>query len=139
MSEVSKVLPRYSPEAEPFWQGLREGEVRLQRCRDCERYQYYPRPICSHCWSENVEWQTVNADGTVYSYTVPGFAPHPSFKDSLPYVVALVDLDVGVRVMTTIVECQPESVRIGMPVEPVLATIAPGHVLLHFKPKNGRS
>lgn len=135
MSEVSKVLPRYSSEAEPFWQGLREGEVRLQRCSECGKYQYYPRPICSHCWSEKVEWRKVDAKGTVYSYTVPGFAPHPSFKDALPYVVALVDLDVGVRVMTNIVACDPESVEIGMPVEPVITTIAEGHALLHFKPK----
>lgn len=135
MSDLSPVLPRYSPEAEPFWDGLRNGEVRIQQCSECNTYQFYPRPLCVSCWSKDIEWKTIDAAGVVYSYTVPGFAPHPSFKERLPYIVALVDLDVGVRMMTNIVDCDPDDVRIGMSVEPVIASMEAGHALLYFKPK----
>jgi len=137
MSESPNVLPTYSGEAEPYWQGLREGEVRLQYCKSCETYQFYPRPICAGCWSDDIEWRAVEASGTVYSFSVPGFAPHPSFKARMPYVVALVDLDVGVRIMGNIVDCDPDTVSIGMRVDPVISEIEEGHSLLNFKPQQG--
>lgn len=135
MSDIPAVLPRYSPEAEPFWEGLRNGKVRIQRCNECDSYQFYPRPICVKCWSKDIVWDTIDATGVVYSYTVPSFAPHPSFKARLPYIVALVDLDVGVRMMTNIVDCDPDEVTIGMSVEPAITSIEAGHALLYFKPK----
>jgi len=137
MNESPNVLPRYSCEAEPYWQGLREGEVRLQYCKKCDAYQFYPRPICAGCWSSDIEWRPVQAAGAVYSYSVPGFTPHPSFKERMPYIVALVDLDVGVRIMANIIDCSPEAVQIGMRVDPVFTEIAEGHVLLNFKPQQG--
>jgi uncharacterized OB-fold protein len=80
----------------PFWEGTRRGELRLQRCRECGRYQFYPRPYCIRCSSE-IEWVPAAGTGTVYSLTtvraelVPGFAP--------PYTVVLVELDEGPRMV----------------------------------------
>jgi len=111
--------PRPAPvadaETEPYWQAANEGRLVVQRCTSCGHHQLYPRWRCLRCRGE-VEWVDASGGGTVYSFTIVRQNFARPFRDLLPYVVALVDLDEGPRVMTNVVGCDPDDVRIGMPV-----------------------
>ena len=101
---------------QPFWDGVAEGVLRLQRCRACERCIYYPRAVCPTCMTSDLEWVEVSGVGVVHSFTIIHRAP-PDYRDEVPYAVALVDLDEGVRMMTRLVDVEPAAVRVGLPVE----------------------
>lgn len=100
----------------PFWEGVAEGVLRLQRCAGCGRHVFYPRAVCPFCASAELAWVEAAGVGTVHSFTVVHRAP-AEYRDEVPYVVALVDLDEGVRMMTRLVDVEPAAVRVGMPVE----------------------
>lgn len=87
------------PEAETYFEGLGRGVILLQHCTGCDRRQFPPRVHCSHCGGRELSWDEADGAGTVYAKTVNRRAPEPAFEKFLPYVVALVDLDAGVRVM----------------------------------------
>lgn len=108
--------PRPDPESEPFWAATRRGELLVQRCTACGHCQLYPRAHCLSCRGP-VEWTTSSGRGTVYSYTVIRQNMSRSFRHLLPYVVALVDLDEGARLMTNVVGCEPSDLRVGAPVQ----------------------
>jgi len=111
----SWLVPSPTPDDREFWEGAARGELRIQRCRACALHQHYPRSLCSHCGSDDLEWVTASGNGTVYSYTVirqNGVLP---FGDRVPFVVAAVDLDeVGARVLAAMPSIAPEDVAIGM-------------------------
>jgi hypothetical protein len=92
-----KLVPSPTAETRPYWDGLREGRLRLQRCADCGKPRHYPRPVCDACWSMNAEWFDASGRGTVHSWTVTHYAFHPGFKGDLPYTLLTVDLEEGVR------------------------------------------
>src|SRR3954470_6523876 len=74
-----KPLPTPRPETQPFWDGLRAGEIRLQRCDTCDRVQFYPRPHCRYCGATELTWETLSGRATVYTYTVIHRAPFEAF------------------------------------------------------------
>src|SRR5262245_47044041 len=106
--------PAISDDTRFFWEGVGRGELLIQRCAACRALRHPPRPMCPACRS--VEWDAVRASGRgrVHSYVVPHHPRLPAFPDR--YVVALVDLDEGTRLVTNLVDVAPEDVRIGMPV-----------------------
>src|SRR3954454_338724 len=116
----------------PFWDGLASDEIRLQRCRRCTSWVFYPRPRCSTCLSDALDWHPVSGRGTVYSYTVARQATHPAFAAEVPQLLAIVELDEGVRMTTTLVGVAPEDVRIGLAVVPVFDHGGDGTTLLRF-------
>src|SRR5438067_3222877 len=75
-----------------FWEGCKEQKLLIQRCNQCGRYIYWPRPVCSNCLSTSLSPAEVSGRGTVYSYTVATQAFHPWFADKIPYLVAAIDL-----------------------------------------------
>ena len=85
--------------AQHFWIGCNEGELRFQRCAVCNHSQFFPRDHCLHCDSDRVEWQLSAGIGTIYSVTRVERAPTDEFRALVPYGIALVDLDEGVRIM----------------------------------------
>jgi hypothetical protein len=111
-------IPEPTPETAEFWEGARRGELRIQRCRSCAKAYFFPRPFCPRCSSKDVEWFTASGKGTLYSYVI-NQRPAPGFQDWTPYVIAVVQLDEGPRMMTNIigVEPKPEHLPIDMPVE----------------------
>ena len=116
MSEVKpRPAPRYDPESAPYWSATLEGRLVVQWCPACGHHQLYARVHCLECRSP-VEWVEASGLGTVYSYTVIRQNFSRAFRDMLPYVVALVDLDEGPRLMTNVVDCDPADVWIGAPV-----------------------
>ena len=130
----SKPEPVVSPWAKPFWEGTAEGKLVLQRCNDCSRHIFYPRVICPHCSSENVEWQQVSGKGKVYSFTqVQNNAPS-AFTAEMPYVVAVIELDEGVRMLSNVIDCDFEQLSCDMPVSVVFERLNDEFVLPKFRP-----
>jgi uncharacterized protein len=109
-----KPRPAPIPDAEsaPYWAATREGRLVVQHCAQCGRHQLYARAHCLACRGP-VAWVTSTGRGTVYSFTVIRQNPSRSFRHLLPFVVALVDLDEGPRMMSNIVGCEPAAVAIG--------------------------
>jgi acetyl-CoA acetyltransferase/uncharacterized OB-fold protein len=102
-----KPVPVPTPETQPFWDGTATGELRVQRCRDCARHYFYPRPICPYCSGTRVDWVATSGRASLYSYVI-NHRPAPGWADEAPYVIAVVELDEGVRMMTNLVGVPPE-------------------------------
>jgi uncharacterized OB-fold protein len=132
MSEYFKPLPKPSPTSRPFWEAAKRHELKIQRCGACNKYVYYPRDRCPHCFADKLAWERVSGRGKVYSYTIVRRASARSFADG-PYVLAIVQLEEGPRLTTNIVG-PPEKVRVEMPVEVFFDDVTPEHTLVKFKP-----
>jgi uncharacterized protein len=100
MTGAAEPVP--TPETEPFWAGTRAGELRIQYCRGCARYYFFPRPFCRYCQSRAVEWRPVSGRGRLVSYVI-SYRPPPPAPADVPQVVALVELEEGPRMLTNIV------------------------------------
>ena len=110
-------MPRVDEESRPFWEACARHELYVQKCRACGRVFYYPRGFCLHDLTADFDWLRCSGKGTVYTFTVTHQNQSTGFRENLPYVMAYVELEEGVRMLTNIVDCDPEQVRIGMPVE----------------------
>ncbi|MCW5635393.1 MAG: Zn-ribbon domain-containing OB-fold protein [Rubrivivax sp.] len=128
-----KPLPVVDPESAPYWAALRERRLILKHCRDCGRHHFYPRALCPHCHSDALEWSDARGTGSIYSYTVARRPAGPAFKADAPYVVAVVELDEGARMMTNIVTDDVESVRIGQRVAVAYEAVTDEITLPKFK------
>ncbi len=111
----AKPLPRPSPLTQPFWDACKRGELLVQQCKDCQGLTFIPQHACSKCLSPNLTWVQSAGKGKVYSHTTVWRPQMPAFE--VPYVVAIIDMDEGYRMMTNIIDCDPAQVRVGMPVQ----------------------
>jgi len=132
-ARISRPQPPMTPVSAPFWDATREKRYLLQWCRDCEKAVYFPRSFCPHCSGSALEWRPASGRAQVYAFTVDYRPQHPAFGPD-PYVVALIDLEEGVRVMTNVVDCQPADVRVGLPVELTWAPLDDGRNLPLYRP-----
>ena len=114
---MSWPIPQINDENRAFWTGGAEGELRIARCAGCGYYLHPPTPRCPKCWSEDVAPSAVSGRGRVYSYTINRRAWVPDLE--VPFVLAAIELDEqpGLRLITTLVDCAPEDVEIGMHAE----------------------
>jgi uncharacterized protein len=103
-------------DSRPYWEGLAQGELRIQRCKTCTKAVFYPRAICPHCHSDQLEWIAASGRGTIYTYTVVHQA-FGQFAADVPFAVALVELEEGVRMMSRIIDAPRERVTIGAAVQ----------------------
>lgn len=103
-------------ETRAYWQGCGRHELVLQRCRDCSVVQHRPRGLCVSCFSDEIEHFVASGRGTVHTFSVTNQNGLPAFREACPYVLAYVALEEGPQLMTNIVGCDPEDVRIGMSV-----------------------
>jgi uncharacterized protein len=137
MSDPASALPApppvVNPETQLFWDGTTQNELRLQRCLQCATFIWYPRAMCPHCHATQLEWLATPGEGIVYSYTIVR-KTGGVYADSVPFVVAYVELDEGPRLLTNIVGCDPESVSIGQRVEAVFEDTGEGASLVRFRP-----
>ena len=113
MSDTPK--PRITPTGRPFWEALARNEVAIQRCGGCGHYVFYPRVICPDCHSRDLSWEKVSGNGVLYTYTVT----EPGKGKRGGDILAIVELNEGVRMATTLVGIDPDAVEIGMPLAPV--------------------
>lgn len=132
--------PSVEADAAPFWEATREHRLVLPRCRRCATVIWYPRGFCPACGALDVEWIDVPGTGSVYSFSIPRRG-QGAYRDAAPYVLAYVELDLpdggpGPRMITNIVDCEPESLRIDDRVEVVFHDTADGHALPRFRPSD---
>lgn len=135
---MSEIEPRPVPEitgyGAAFWAAARAHRLVLQHCPRCDRFQHFPRPWCTACLNDQMDFVAAAGTGTVYSFTVVRRTPNPSFTGRLPYVLALVDLDEGVRFYTNVVDCDPADVHIGQRVRVCFEDIDSEHTVVLFTP-----
>ena len=141
MAEASQIPPKPLPEitelTAPFWQAAKEGRLVMQQCRSCSKYVWCPRPACTECGRDELDWRELSGRGTVYSFTIirqiAGRVAR-AFENDIPYVIAWVDLEEGPRYYTNIVECPVDDVEIGMEVEVVFDPANDDISLPKFRP-----
>ena len=110
MADYAGPLPKATPETKPYWDGLKAHKLMVQRCKDCQKAYFFPRPFCPHCFSKNVEWFQASGKGKLYSFVINHRPPPFMGKD--PYVIAIVELEEGPRLMTNLVGVAPDPAKI---------------------------
>ncbi|CAB4681519.1 unannotated protein [freshwater metagenome] len=133
MSTLPTPAPTVTQANAAFWAATAEGRFQLQRCNECDTVLWFPRRHCPSCWTENVSTFDASGKGVVYSFTVIRKGAM-AYKESGPFVIAYVELAEGPRVMTNIVDCDVETVKVGMPVEVVWHDTGQGNALYRFRP-----
>jgi uncharacterized protein len=128
------IIPEPGELTRPYWAQAREGRLVLQHCPGCDRVWHPPLPRCPHCHGTGTGWRPASGEGTVYSYTVVQHATHAALAGQVPYVVAIVELAEGPRVVTGIRGARPGEVHVGMPVRVVFEEVTPGVTLPQFTP-----
>jgi uncharacterized OB-fold protein len=126
-------LPLADLDTQPFWDGCREGRLLVPRCRACGETRWPPGPMCPACRSAETDWIEASGRGAVYSWVVVTHPVHPALVDQVPYVVGLVELDEGVRIVSNITGCAPEEVVAEMPVEVYFEEVAEDVRLPNFR------
>ena len=135
-NEYSKPLPRpLSPElTRPFWEAAKRHELAMPRCKTCDQLFFYPRSECPRCLSTHLEWMNVSGRGRLHTYTVVYQPANAAFRDDTPYIYAVVQLDEGPRMVSNVVQCAIDAVRIDMPLEAIFEDVTPEWTLVKFKP-----
>ena len=135
---MPRPLPQPTPETQHFWDGTRAGELRLQRCRACEKVYFPPRPSCPACADRDVYVFAASGRATLHSYVINHRAmPGSGFE--APYAIAVAELEEGPRMMTNIVDCPqtPEALALDMPLEVVFESVSDEISLPLFRPASG--
>jgi uncharacterized OB-fold protein len=136
---MARVEPTTSAITDPFWDATRQNRYLVQWCASCGDPIFYPREVCPGCLSaDSLEWRESSGAGTVYAVSVQYRPANPTMADRVPYAVALVEVDAGqgrtVRVMSNIVNCDPETVAIGDAVTLTWEELGDGRNLPLFEP-----
>jgi hypothetical protein len=126
-------LPLPTRDNEPFYAAARRGKLHLQRCATCGRFRHYPRPLCPTCLSREYVWQRTSGRGTVYTWTIVRGPTLPAFEPALPYNVVDVLLDEGVHFVSQVLDCPPEAIHAGLPVEAVFIPANEEITLVKFR------
>jgi len=108
-----KPLPVIDPGSRPFWDAAREHRLSIPKCRACGKYHFYPRELCPHCHSDDLEWTDVSGKGEIYSFTIARKPAGPVYAGDVPYIIAMIALDEGPRMLTNLVVDDVETVQIG--------------------------
>lgn len=133
MSEYLKPLPEPTDDSKPFWDGLKERRLMLQRCADCGAVRHYPRPMCGECHSMEVDWVEASGRGTLYSWTETHHPFHVGFRGETPYILATVELEEGVRIQSQLLDASLGDLSLGAVVETVFGQADAEFVLPYFR------
>ena len=132
MSE-QRVIPKPTPETQHYWDGAREGELRLQTCQACDHTYFPPRPFCPECGSRDVAVNKASGKAKLLSYVI-NHLPSPGFEP--PFAIAIVELEEGPRLMSNILDCEqtPEALQLDMPLEVTFEKLSDEITLPQFRP-----
>jgi uncharacterized OB-fold protein len=141
-SHDEQARPARYPEFAPFRAGLLRHELQFPFCRQCERFHWYPMQRCPHCQNPDYDWQVITspghtaAQGHVFSWTTVRHPFSPEWRERVPYIVALLEFDAvpGVRLISNLIDVEPDDVTIGMAVHPVFLLTEPEHPKVVFQP-----
>jgi len=111
--KVTKPVPKPNSDTTWFWNACNNKHFLIQKCDNCQSVRFYPSSVCPDCHDRG--WSTVeaNGSGTVESYTIIRYAPNDAFEEDTPYVLALIEVEEGIRVMGNVLDCEPSEVNIG--------------------------
>jgi uncharacterized OB-fold protein len=129
-----KRIPRSTALSAPYWEGCRNRQLLIQRCGKCRHHQFYPRSICTACMAEDPEWVESGGHGTVRSFTVIRHPVSKAYAEEVPYVIALIQLDEGPVMMSSLLDCEPENARTGARVEVVFEDWTDEVTMPKFRP-----
>lgn len=133
MADYEKPLPTPDSDSEAYWAAAKAGKLLLPKCGDCGKYHHYPRALCPSCHSDRIEQVEASGLGRIYSYTVQRRPAGKEFADDVPYVLVLVDLEEGPRMLAGLLDVEPEAVAIGQEVEVTFAAAGEEFALPFFK------
>lgn len=125
--ERKLVAPTVYPETQAYWDGAAQGKLMVKRCDACGEHHHYPRENCPFCFSDRTQWKQASGRGTIYSYSVMR-------RTDVPYVIAYVTMDEGPTMMSNIVDCDPDKLRIGQAVKVTFRATEGGPPLPMFTP-----
>jgi len=135
--ELDRPLPQpITPEAKPFWDGLREGKLLLPKCNACGHVFFYPRVFCPRCHARDIGWIQASGRGKLYAFEIAYQGFSKAFKIKPPYVLALIELAEGPRMMSNLVNVEPDPkvIKCDMPVRVVFAKLSDEVTLPLFEP-----
>ncbi len=127
---TDKPLPNITPKTRPFWDALKAHRIDIQQCDNCGHWIFFPRLHCPRCFSQRLSWKTVSGEGELLTYTLSRVPTLPQLADETPQKLAVVQLDEGPHLNTTLVGLDEGQIRVGMRVKPVFDDIVPGEVTL---------
>jgi len=130
-------VPRPLPEGDDveFWARCARHELAVQRCSQCGLHRHPPRPRCARCHGEEWAWVASTGTGSVYSFTVCHPPVLPAFESEVPYNVVVVQLEEGPFIVSNVVGCTNDELRVGMPVEVTFTDVDESLTLPHFRPR----
>ena len=134
MVKYEKPLPVINEETVTYWDYCRKHELRMQKCNQCGYIRFPVSIICPKCHSMEAVWAKLSGKGKVYSFVIYHLPYHPSYKDDIPYAVAIIRLDEGPRLESNIIGCKIEDIEIDMPVEVSFDDVTAEISLPKFKP-----
>jgi uncharacterized protein len=136
MANYVKPLPQPDPVTAPYWESVKAHAMKVQRCNDTGNYFFYPRGMSPYTLSDNVSWEPVSGRGVIHAFTIVYNQRAPGFAEEVPYVVAMIELEEGMRLMSNVIDVEPdpEHVKIGMPVEVVYEDVTDEITLPKFRP-----
>jgi len=132
MGNIQPPLPQPTLDDQPFWDGLRRHEFLIQECADCGALRHPPKPMCHVCRSQKTRWHKASGRGVVYSYTIVHQASHGAWREKVPYNVAIIALEEGIRVVGNVAGVSNEQIRIGLPVQVEFEDVADDVTLPRF-------
>ncbi len=118
-----RLRPVPNRDSKPYWDGLKERRLLLQKCADCGTTRHYPRPVCDRCYSMKIDWIEASGRATIHSWTISHHAFHPCFKKDLPLTLVTADLAEGVRLCARLKDAPPGSLSPGAPLRIGFETI----------------
>lgn len=135
MTRPRRALPQPTPETKPFWEAAKRHELWIQQCQDCLKHYFYPRPYCPHCLSDNTKWVQVSGRGTLHTFSI-SYRAAPGFEEMTPYIIAVVELAEGPRMMTNLIGIDPDPAKLtkDLPVEVVFQDVTDEITLPYFRP-----
>jgi uncharacterized OB-fold protein len=133
-ARAPKPMPHPSPESLPFWEAAKTHRLLLPQCNACGKFWFPPSRRCPHCLSADFVWREARGEGRIYSFVVYHRVYHPGFEGDVPYVVAIVELDEGPRVLSNIVVIAPDDVRCDMRVRVAFEDTESGMAIPKFTP-----
>ncbi len=132
--EMIKPLPKTSKWSQPFWDNAKKHKLTLKKCKDCGHIDHPPYLYCTNCHSDNSEWIEASGKGKLVAYAINTYMVPFPFWDDMPYVLAMIDLDEGVRMISNIVECEQDKLKNGMDLEVVFEDVSEEFTLPKWRP-----
>ncbi len=134
-----KPLPQITDQTRPFWSGAKQGKLMMQKCSSCGTLNFLPKPWCVECGNRELKWVETKPYGTVYSFTVAYavMMNYPDWKEDLPVINCIIDLDEGARMYGQLTGCTPDKAHIGMRVEAHFVDISENSAIPKFRPVRG--